>query len=151
MADTRTVELAEGERNEFLGTGGTGVLSFAAGIDQPPYSLPVSYGYDESDGAFYFRLGFVADSQKADVVDDRRQVSFVAYDETDNRWQSVVATGTLEEVTESAIGSDAMQGLRRVEIPMVDLFERETEDVTFRFFRLDPESVSGRKEALSDR
>ena len=151
MADTRTVELDEGEREEFLGTGGTGVLSFAAGIDQPPYSLPVSYGYDDMDAVFYFRLGFVAGSRKADVVDDRRQVSFVTYDETDNRWASVVATGTLEEVTEASIGSAAMQGLRRVEIPMVDVFERETDDVTFRFFRLDPEQVSGRKEALSDR
>ncbi|MFD1586215.1 pyridoxamine 5'-phosphate oxidase family protein [Halorientalis brevis] len=151
MANTRTVELDEGERTEFLGTGGTGVLSFATGSDQPPYSLPVSYGYDETDGTFYFRLGFVADSRKADVVDEGRRVSFVTYDESDNRWQSVIATGDLEEVTESAINSDAMQGLKRVEIPMVDLFERETEDVTFRFFRLAAEDVSGRKEARSDR
>ncbi|MFB6180051.1 MAG: pyridoxamine 5'-phosphate oxidase family protein [Halorientalis sp.] len=151
MVPTYTVELAEGKRNEFLGPGGTGVLSFAAGIDQPPYSLPVSYGYDETDGAFYFRLGFVANSQKADVVGDRRQVSFVTYDQTDSRWQSVVATGQLEEVTEAAIDSDAMQGLRRVEIPLVEAFERETTEVSFRFFRLDPETVSGRKEAPSDR
>jgi len=151
MGTTHTVELDEGERDEFLGTGGTGVLSFAAGIDQSPYSLPVSYGYDATDATFYFRLGFVADSRKEDVVDDRRRVSFVTYDESESRWHSVVATGRLEEVTESAIESDAMQGLGRVEIPLVDVFERETESVTFRFFRLEPETVSGRREAAADR
>lgn len=151
MADIRTVELSTDDREAFLGIGGTGVLSFAAGIDQPPYSLPVSYGYDEADGVFYFRLGFVADSQKEDVVDDRRKVSFVVSDEVDNQWHSVVATGQLEEVTESGIDSDAMQGLRRVEIPLVDVFERSTDEVTFRFFRLDPDSVEGRAEAPSER
>lgn len=146
MASTDTVELDEDERASFLGVGGTGVLSFGTGVGQAPYSLPVSYGYDDESGAFYFRLGIAADGEKAGYVEDRRPVSLVVHRETDAGWHSVVARGQLEEVTESAIGSDAMQGLSRVEIPLVDIFDRPTEEITFRFYRLEPTSVSGRRE-----
>lgn len=46
MGDADAVRLSEDERNEFLGRGGTGVISVAAGAGESPYSVPVSYGYD---------------------------------------------------------------------------------------------------------
>jgi nitroimidazol reductase NimA-like FMN-containing flavoprotein (pyridoxamine 5'-phosphate oxidase superfamily) len=150
MSTIRTVELAGDARDEFLGTGGTGVLSFAD-AENAPYSVPVSYGYDATDGTVYFRLGFVGDGRKAELVEDERPVSFVTYDDTADRWHSVVATGTLDEITEPAVGSDAMAGLERVDIPLVDAFERDPEAVQFRFFRLDADSVTGRREAASER
>ena len=150
MGAIRTVELAGDARDEFLGTGGTGVLSFASEAGAP-YSVPVSYGYDATDGTVYFRLGFVGNGRKAELVEDERPVSFVTYGETGGRWHSVVATGELEEITEPEIGSAAAEGLERVDIPLVDVFERDTEEVQFRFFRLDADDVTGRREAQSER
>ena len=147
MTDSSAVDLDRDEVDAFLGTGGTGVLSFAAGVDQPPYAMPVSYGYDATDRTFYLRLGFVDGSDKRSYVEEDRPVSLTVHDETeDSGWHSVVATGSLEEVTDADIGSNAMQGLGRVEIPLLDIFERPDEEVGFRFFRLDPDTLSGRGE-----
>jgi hypothetical protein len=149
MTDLRPVEMDDEERNEFLGTGGTGVVSFPTDADDAPYSLPVSYGYDEADGDFYLRLAFGPETEKDDVVADHTPVSFVVYDQTDEGWRSVVATGHLEEVTEAAIDSDVVQAMRRIHIPLVDVFGRHPRELTFRFFRLSTTDLSGRKEARS--
>jgi hypothetical protein len=147
MDSTRSVRMDEAARNAFLGDGGTGVVSAARSADEPPYSLPVSYGYDAAAGDFYLRLGFGPDSAKEAELGDGTPVTLVVYDRTDDGWRSVVARGTLAEVTEAAIDSAVAQAMGRVHIPLVDVFERPPREVTFRFFRLDPTDVSGRKEA----
>ncbi len=38
MEDVRSVRMSREERNEFLGSGGTGVISFDPPDDGPPYS-----------------------------------------------------------------------------------------------------------------
>jgi len=146
MTDARAVEMDAEERTEFLARGGTGVLSFARG-DESPFSLPVSYGYDETEGHFYFRLAFGPDAGKRDVVDEEVSTSFVTYDDTDEGWQSVVAEGELDEISEESLDSSVGEAMRQVEIPLVDVFERNPREVTFRFFRLDPDEIAGRKEA----
>jgi len=140
--------MSEDERDEFLGRGGTGVISFSTAPDEPPFLLPVSYGYDGSLGQFYFKLAFPPDSSKADAVDE--PVSFASHAQTDDGWRSVVATGTLEEVTDLPTESLAIQGMWAVEIPNVDIFERPRDDVTFRDFRLVPARLTGRKEAQTE-
>jgi nitroimidazol reductase NimA-like FMN-containing flavoprotein (pyridoxamine 5'-phosphate oxidase superfamily) len=150
MDDIRSVRMAGEERAEFLGTGGTGVVSFPTGADDAPYSFPVSYGYDPEDGEFYLRLAFGPDTEKGSVVDDGQHASLVVYDRDDDRWRSVVVTGRLEEVTEAAIDSNVVQAMRRIHIPLVDVFERHPRELTFRFFRLSSAEVTGRKEAQSD-
>ncbi|SIR76378.1 pyridoxamine 5'-phosphate oxidase family protein [Natronorubrum thiooxidans] len=144
MTGLRWVQLSEQERNEFLGTGGIGVLSFATSGDEPPASFPVSYGYYDDAEDFYFRLSFPPGSTKETVIDN--PVSFVTYAEGDDGWRSVVAAGTLEELTELPHESVAVQGMWAVEIPTVDVFDRPRSEITFHDFRLDPETVSGRKE-----
>ncbi len=121
MQGIRLVQMAEGELNEFLGRGGTGVLSFSTGGDDPPFSLPVSYGYNADSGSLYYRLASPPDSGKADVLG--RAVSFVAHAHTDDGWRSVVATGRLEELAEAPHESSAGQGTWAVRIPRVDIFD----------------------------
>ena len=150
MADVRSVEMSEDELHEFLEHGGTGIVSFGAGTDEAPYQLPVSYGYDVPSEDFYFRFGFETETEKGAFIEEGRSVSFVTYDHTDSGWRSVVATGELEEVTEAEIGSEAAEAIQRLEIPLVDVFEHPTDEVTFRFFRLLADDVSGRKEAPSE-
>lgn len=133
------------ELADFLGRGGTGVLSFATDAGEPPYALPVSYGYDDAHGGFYFRLAVPGDSEKAPVLD--RPVTFVAYEETDAGWRSAVATGELQEVTDDEYDSSALQSMWAVEIPLFEMFERPTRELGFRYFRLVPDQLTGRKEA----
>ncbi|KTG11619.1 flavin-nucleotide-binding protein [Haloprofundus marisrubri] len=144
MQGIRWVQLSTDELNAFLGSGGTGVISFGEGVDKSPFTVPVSYGYDAETGNFYFRLSFRPEGTKESVVD--RPITFVTHAQTDDRWRSVVATGTLEDVTEASYESNAVQGLWAVEIPEVDIFDRPPEEITFREYRLDPEMLTGRKE-----
>ncbi|WP_440008233.1 pyridoxamine 5'-phosphate oxidase family protein [Halomicrococcus sp. SG-WS-1] len=144
MESLRWVQMSEAERDAFLGNGGTGVISFATETGEPPFTIPVSYGYHEGVGDFYFRLSFPPDSNKEAVVD--RPIAFVTFDETDDGWRSIVATGELEEVTDAPYESVAVQGMWAVRIPLVDVFDRPPEELTFRNFRLDPETFTGRKE-----
>ena len=149
MDNTRSVQMTAEERSEFLGTGGTGVVSFPQGDEEPPYSFPVSYGYDEIDDEFYLRLAFGPDTEKGGLGVDGSRVSLVVYDQTDDGWRSVVATGRLVEATEAAIDSDVVQAMQRIHIPLVDVFERHPRELNFRFFTLSVDGVSGRKEARS--
>jgi len=147
MQGLRWVQLREQELKDFLGDGGTGTLSFSTEIEEPPFSLPVSYGYD-GDGHFYFRLSFPENSGKTDLLDN--EVTFVTHARTDDGWRSVVATGKLEDVTDMDYDSAAVQGMWAVDIPKVDVFEDPPDDVPFRQFRLVPERLTGRKEVRSD-
>ncbi len=145
MKGLRWVQMPKGERDEFLDTGGIGVLSFSTEITEPPASLPVSYGYLADAGTLYFRLSFPPGTHKTDVIDN--PVSFVSYDRTTDGWRSVVATGYLEELADLPHESVAVQGMWAVDIPTVDIFDRPREEISFQDFRLDPETLTGRKEA----
>ncbi|WP_121820138.1 pyridoxamine 5'-phosphate oxidase family protein [Halostella salina] len=149
MSDLRWVQMTDEERDELLGDGGTGVVSFGAGGDEPPFSLPVSYGYNADAGEFYFRLSSPSNGGKGAVVD--RPVTVVVHRDTDHGWRSVVATGRLEPLADEPYDSTATQGLWGVHIPVVDIFDRPREEVPFEDYRLDPDEVSGRKEAVADR
>ena len=148
MQGLRWVQLTDGERDEFLKTGGTGVLSFATGPDEPPVSIPVSYGYFADADSIYFRLSMPDDSRKESLVDN--PVSFVVHRETEAGWRSVVATGRLESVADAPYESAALQGLWAVDIPTVDVFERPPSEIPYRTYRLIPDTVSGRKEVETD-
>jgi nitroimidazol reductase NimA-like FMN-containing flavoprotein (pyridoxamine 5'-phosphate oxidase superfamily) len=150
MVDIRSVEMDEDERAAFLQTGGTGVISFGSDADEAPYSVPVSYGYDDVEGDFYFRLLLGSERGKEEPIEAGRPVSFVTYDQTNEGWKSVVASGELEEVSEPDIDSPVAQAIQRVHIPIVDVFDRHPRELTFYFFRLDPTDVSSRKEALTE-
>lgn len=143
MGDLRWVGMTDGEIEEFLGNGGTGVISFATGEGESPFSIPVSYGYEASTG-FYYELSMPTEGGKADLLE--APVTFVVHRETEAGWRSVVATGELEPVDGSSYESTTVQGMWSVEIPRVDVFDRPPEDVTFRTFRLAPEKLTGRKE-----
>jgi uncharacterized protein len=139
-----TVEMEADERDELLGRGGVGVLSFSTPGDDAPHTIPVSYGYDATETTLYFRLTVGADGGKGELRD--RAVSFVTYGDEDG-WRSVVVSGRLEGTTEETIATETLEGLDRVEIPLVDVFDRPTRTVSFEFFRLVPGEITGRKES----
>lgn len=147
MEGLRWVGMTDEEIGDFLGEGGTGVISFSKEGDDPPFSIPVSYGYDASTGQFYYRLSMLPDGEKSDLLD--APVTFVVHARTDEGWRSAVASGRLEGVADSPYESAAVQGMWAVQIPKIDIFDRPPEDVTFRTFRLVPDRLTGRKEVRS--
>ena len=137
-------QLSEEDRDEFLGNSGTGVLSLSTASDESPHSLPVSYGYDPVESMFYFRVASGPDSEKGELAG--RAVSFVTYDQVDGRWISVVAKGTLRETTDNSISLEALEGMERVHIPLVDIFGQPPGTVEFEFYQLDPDVLTSRSE-----
>lgn len=145
MSNFESTEIDEDERDERLGTGGTGVLSFCESGGDSPYSVPVSYGYDAAEPAFYFRLAVDPESAKTSITDHHS--TFVVYGQTDGKWWSVVAKGQLESTTEESIATETLEGFEHVHIPFVDIFGRPPKDVPFEFYRLVPEELTSRKES----
>lgn len=145
MTDESQLELDADERDAFLGRGGTGVISFATDEETPPHSVPISYGYDAETTTFYFRLAVGKGHTKAALVD--RPVTFVVYGEADSGWESVVAAGRLEATDTEGIEAETLDGLDRVHIPIVDIFDASVRTVSFEFVRLVPDKLTGRKES----
>ncbi len=144
MDDIESIRLNDTERDELLGTGGTGVLSFATGADESPHAVPVSYGYDGAETTFYFRLA--TDSNSPEQAPGGKAVTFVTYSQKEGVWQSVVAQGVLESVDNGTGDTDILAGLEGVDIPYVDIFGEPLNEVSFEFYRLNPVELSGRKE-----
>ncbi|WP_225336320.1 pyridoxamine 5'-phosphate oxidase family protein [Halomicrobium urmianum] len=143
MPEDSPIEMDEKERDEFLGNGGTGVLSLSTSGDDSPHSVPVSYGYDRSESTFYFRLS--NGESKGDL--DGRPVAFVTYGDDDERWRSVVARGHLEDVDNEDIATESLDGLDHVDIPLIDIFHAPTREVDFEFHRLVPDELTARIES----
>jgi nitroimidazol reductase NimA-like FMN-containing flavoprotein (pyridoxamine 5'-phosphate oxidase superfamily) len=132
------------EIDTVLDNGGVGVISFAA--DDEPYSVPLSYGYDSENREIYVRFGFAPESDKRRFVDDGSVASLVVTDDDTRGWRSVVARGPLTEVSEPAIAGSAAQSIRKMNIPFVTIYERPATELEFELYRLDPETLTGRKE-----
>ncbi|MFC5133420.1 MULTISPECIES: pyridoxamine 5'-phosphate oxidase family protein [Haloferacaceae] len=149
MGDIDAVRMDDDERDEFLGRSGTGVISLATAGDEPPHSVPVSYGYDPMESVLYFRLSVGPDRTKGEL--DDREATFVTYGEDDGRWRSVVASGRLVSTTDESVAEETIQGLERTgRIPIVDVFGEPTSEVTFAFYRLDPDRITTRVERPMD-
>ena len=144
MDNIESIEVDDTELDTLLGTGGTGVLSFAAEEDESPYAVPVSYGYDATERNFYFRLATDDDSPERSL--GKKAVTFVTYNQDEGVWWSVVAQGVLEPVDERTGDTDILAGLESVDIPYVDIFGQPLHEVGFDFYRLVPVELSGRKE-----
>ncbi|MCL9816693.1 pyridoxamine 5'-phosphate oxidase family protein [Natronocalculus amylovorans] len=150
MDSQQSVSLSEDELEMFLGTGGTGTLAFGTDRSEPPYAIPVSYGFDSETRQFFFRLAHAPRSDELPSKPTQNPVTFVTFSETPTGWHSAIASGTLTGISEPAVDDVAAEALRRIHIPLVDIYDHPTKEVEFAFFRLDPETLSGRKEAHVD-
>lgn len=144
MSTDSPVDMDASERDSFLGNGGTGMLSLSASEDEPPYAVPVSYGYDAAETTFYFRLAHGDEQSQGNL--DGRLVAFVTYG-NDDEWRSVVARGRLEDIHREDIATETLDGLSRVDIPLVDIFHTPLREVAFEFYRLVPDELTGRAES----
>jgi len=144
------IQLNESEIDGFLDRVDTGVLSLSTPADESPHSVPVSFGYNAAQTAFYFRIADLPPEEKGEL--DGRAVSFVTYaeDEDADGYVSVVAEGALESTTRGDIATEALAGFEGVTIPFVDIFGEPPAEVDFSFYRLIPERLTGRKEVATE-
>lgn len=152
MVDTgpEDVQLSDSERDAFLGRVDTGVLSLSTPTGDAPHSVPVSFGYDAAQTAFYFRIADLPPERKGEL--NGRGVTFVTYgvDEEIGGYVSVVAQGSLERTRDDDIATETLEGLERVTIPYVDIFGDRPANIEFSFYRLVPETLTGRKETTTN-
>lgn len=132
------------ELASFLGRGGTGVLALAR--EDTPYATPVSYGFDATARAFTLRLGLSEDSEKRRFLDRDAppEARLVVYGSDDDVWTSVVATGTLQPVDAEDLTPAIAETLRGSDPPLLGAWE-QPDDVEFRLYRLDVETLTGRR------
>ncbi|QCJ45945.1 pyridoxamine 5'-phosphate oxidase family protein [Haloprofundus sp. MHR1] len=116
-----------------------GVLSLAR--DSEAYAIPVAYYFDGD--ALYFRLGRHDESDKLAFADETAEACFVLYDapSPDESW-SVIVRGPFTRLSaddrpDDAEINEAYTSLR--------VFGETVEDIDPVFYRLDIESVTGRR------
>ncbi|MDG5819768.1 pyridoxamine 5'-phosphate oxidase family protein [Natronococcus sp. A-GB7] len=143
-------QLSESEIDGFLARVDTGVLSLSTPADEPPHSVPVSFGYNADQTAFFFRVADLPPQQKGNL--EERSVTFVTYgdDGEIGGYVSIVAQGSLEPTTGAETATEALSGLEGVTIPFVDIFGDPPKDISFSFYRLVPETLTGRKETITE-
>lgn len=147
MAIDRRTEMSSEETDEFLGTHETGVLSLARSDE--PYSIPISYGYDQSDRQFYMRLISTPQSEKRQFLDSAPDARLVVYDAADDTYRSVIATGVLERVDPDELTADDIRQYGDARRPLFEIWPQQKGDLDIELYRLVPESLSGRVIAVS--
>lgn len=129
---------------EFLESQHTGVLSLADADDA--YAIPVSFTYHEDEGVF-LRLGFAPGSQKKRYLDATEHATFVAYDDTDEGWKSVLVEGRPEVLSHDSLDAAIVEVVEGLDIPYYQVHERPATDLQFDIVRVAPTSMSGITEA----
>jgi nitroimidazol reductase NimA-like FMN-containing flavoprotein (pyridoxamine 5'-phosphate oxidase superfamily) len=139
-------ELSREETDALLGSHETGVLSLARGGD--PYAIPISYGYDPTAGRFYLRLVSTPRSEKRRFLASSPRSRLVVYEETDDVYRSVVATGILDEIPRDDLTVEAIEQYGEAKRPLFEIWGEAKPDLDVRLYRLDPDEISGRRIAV---
>ena len=140
----RTVEMAAAEIDATLEETGLGILAFAG---EQPYAIPMSFGYDSGREELYLQLGAFEGSEKQARLDDSAAVTLVVLEyERPDQWRSVIVEGTLTSLTEAERAErDVLSVFAKSKLASVDVFSMDPNEVSFSWYCLEPDSMSGRK------
>jgi hypothetical protein len=143
MALSRETTLSREEIDAFLRRKETGVLSLA--MDDEPYSIPVSYGYDGDERQFFLRLVSTPDSEKRAFLSSTAKSRLVVYEEDGDTYRSVVVDGTCEELPREELTADLIAQYGEAKRPLFEIWGESKPDLDVKLFRIDPDSISGRR------
>lgn len=143
MAIDQETAMTDEAIDAFLGAHETGVLSLAREDD--PYAIPISYGYDSTDRVVYLRLVSTPESEKRQFLDSSPSARLVVYDEQDETYRSVVATGPLEAIPPAELTPEQIAQYGDAKRPLFEIWARAKQDLDIELYRLEPESLSGRR------
>ncbi|WP_336361358.1 pyridoxamine 5'-phosphate oxidase family protein [Haladaptatus sp. ZSTT2] len=145
MNNTHPARMTADEIHELLDHGGSGVLSLARNGDA--YAIPISYGFDPGSTRFYFRLGYGKESEKRGYVEHTQTARLVVYENVDEEWNSVIAAGTLREISDDELNLEVVRALRQADLPLLDIFDTPRDELVFSMYALDVAELTGRKTA----
>ena len=140
--------MSDEQVDAFLRSEGFGILSFSG---DPPYSIPMSYGYDATDRVLYLHMSSYGGSEKGSRLEDSDAVSLAVarYDRPD-KWRSVLVDGTLTKLSdEEARDRDVVTAYADSKLASVDVFERDLSEISFDWYVLTPSEISGRRSVRS--
>ncbi|MFC5971610.1 pyridoxamine 5'-phosphate oxidase family protein [Halomarina salina] len=145
MTLAQETEMTESEIDAFLGRHETGVLSLAD--DGTPYAIPISYGYDAAERAFYMRLVSTPESEKRQFLGSSPRSRLVVYEEADggDTYRSVVAVGALEDVAVEELTVEHIEQYGEAKRPLFEIWGRSKRDLDIQLYTLEPEELSGRR------
>jgi nitroimidazol reductase NimA-like FMN-containing flavoprotein (pyridoxamine 5'-phosphate oxidase superfamily) len=145
MTLAQETEMSPSEIDEFLSTHETGVLSLAR--DGEPYSIPISYGFDASRRVFYMRLVATPESEKRTFLASGPDARLVIYDENEARttYQSVVASGTLEELDPESLSIEDIEQYGKARRPLFEIWGKGKDELDIKLYQFQPDILSGRR------
>jgi nitroimidazol reductase NimA-like FMN-containing flavoprotein (pyridoxamine 5'-phosphate oxidase superfamily) len=133
-------ELSRTEIDSILREATVGTLSMADGGDT--YAVPQSFGYDGE--AVYFQLVSEDESRKMAYLETTERVTLTVIAE--DPWRSVIAQGQLRKVHEEDQRIAANAIAENATIPTLNVSaETPIEELKIGFYRLEPETLSGRR------
>lgn len=138
------VEMSDDDIDAVLDVSSLGVLAFAG---DPPYAIPMSFGYDTERRECYLQLGLFEGSEKQERLHQSSNVSLVVMQyERPDRWRSVLLEGELSKLSEAQVESrDVLSVFANAKLASVDVFSMDPAGVEFAWYRLDPSTIRGRK------
>jgi hypothetical protein len=142
MAIDRRTKMSPEETDAFLGSHETGVMSLAR--TDEPYAIPISYGYNASNGQFYTRLVSTPESEKRRFLDSNPDARVVVYEADGDTYRSVIATGTLVRIDPQELTVEDIQQYGDAKRPLFEIWPKQKGELDIELYRLDPETLSGR-------
>lgn len=135
--------LSDEEIDAFLGRHETGVISLAQ--EGKSYAIPISYGYDTTHRRFYLRLISNPESEKREFLTSTPHTRIVVYEEDDPVYTSVVATGTLSEISRDELTVEHIEQYGKAKRPLFEIWGESLPALNVQLYRLDPDDLSGRR------
>ncbi|MDQ2052620.1 pyridoxamine 5'-phosphate oxidase family protein [Natronolimnohabitans sp. A-GB9] len=128
---------------KFFATRGHGVLSLAN--DDDAYGVPVSYGYDPATERCIIHLVVEPSSKKVQFLETADTVTLTAYEyDADAAWQSVIATGSLVELSSDDVAEQAA-AIFFTRAAYTDVTaRRESDPADVHWYELEIETLTGR-------
>ncbi len=143
MTLDQQTELPREETDTLLGQHETGVLSLAR--EGEPYAIPISYGYDAGNRRFYLRLVSTPKSEKRQFLASSPHARLVVYEEEDDVYRSVVATGILTEIRRDELTVEHIEQYGEAKRPLFEIWGKSKKDLDVQLYRFDPDELSGRQ------
>ena len=143
MALDQQTEMSRAETDALLARNETGVLSLAR--DDEPYAIPISYGYDTEHRRFYLRLVSNPESEKPKFLASTPCARLVVYEEDDPVYYSVVAAGTLTEVSRDELTVEHIKQYGEAKRPLFEIWGEPHQDLDIRLYQFNPDELNGRR------
>lgn len=145
MSLAQETEMSASEIDDFLSETETGVLSLA--MDNEPYSIPVSYGYEAAEQTFYLRLVSSPGSEKRKFLSSSPDCRLVVYDENSDstKYRSVIAVGALEQIDPEEMSVEEIEQYGEARRPLFEIWGAGKDELDIELYTLNPGELSGRR------